>query len=149
MKISGFLLGACLLAAPASMADTGTEGGSANIAGLWTFEADLPEPCSFNGQARLVASGEAGTYRCELTARQHCPDIGGTYVVEQSCEGMEEDGAVTVQSTVRNFLEGAPMPNYLPDHFQLDIDDPASMSGLLIGSSLYPAIWRRANGAIS
>lgn len=149
MKITGLLLSALLLAAPASMADTGDGERAPNIAGLWTFEAQLPDPCSFTGQARLVGSGEPGTYRCELTARQHCPSIGVTYVVEQSCSVTEEDGAVTVQSTIRNFLEGEPTPNYLPDHFQLDIDDPASMSGLLVGSSLYPAIWRRASGAIS
>lgn len=138
-----------LVAAPVALSQATEADRSTNIAGLWAFEAELPDPCSFTGQARLVASGEPGRYRCELTAQQHCPSIDVTYVVEQSCSVTQDGDSVTVQSTIVNFLEGEPTPNYTPDHFQMDIETPASMSGVLIGSSIYPAIWHRASDAIS
>ena len=120
-----------------------------NIAGLWTFEADVTSACSFNGQARLMPGDDAEVYDCELTARQDCPSFGVRYTVEQSCSASVDDGELTIFSTIVNFLEGEPSANYLPDHFRLTIKDSSSMEGVLIGSGAYPAIWRRAEGAIS
>ena len=31
-----------------------------NLAGLWTFESDLIEVCTFNGQARLMPTEDLG-----------------------------------------------------------------------------------------
>lgn len=148
MRLTGALLSAAILAAPFAQAEPG-DAPSPNIAGLWTFQAQLPNTCSFDGQARLAREQASGDYRCELTARQHCPSVAVTYVVEQTCKVAQDGASITIQSTIVNFLEGDPTPYYTPDHFKLTIDDPDTMSGKLIGTSIYPALWRRANGAIS
>jgi hypothetical protein len=140
-----FFSGAVILLQPGSLAETGTD----TIAGLWTFEADLVEACTFDGQARLVRRKDADVYDCELVARQDCPALELTYVVEQSCRATVDGSSVTIQSTIETFLEGPPSALYTPDHFQLTIDTPSSMSGVLFGASIHPALWRRADGAIS
>ena len=121
-----------------------------NIAGLWVFEADLPELCSFDGQARLTPTSDPAVFGCELTARQDCPAAGVTYVVEQSCRASIEDNTtVIIQSEIRTFLEGEPTPAYTPDDFELRIQDGSTLIGLLHGHGRFPALWRRADGAIS
>ncbi|MGB3625413.1 MAG: hypothetical protein WA989_06290 [Henriciella sp.] len=120
-----------------------------NLSGLWTFEADVQQICSFTGQARLIPRDDPSSYGCELTARQDCPAVDVTYTVEQTCTADVEDGVLTVRSTIVNFLEGSPTGNYLPDNFQLRIEDASTLNGVLLGTGAYPAIWRRAEGAIS
>ncbi len=120
-----------------------------NIAGLWIFEAQVHEVCTFDGQARVIPTADPAHFACELTAQQDCPIADVRYVVEQSCEVDIDDGVATVISTIQTFLEGEPSENYLPDNFQLVIEDESTLSGVLIGSGAYPAEWRRAEGAIS
>jgi hypothetical protein len=120
-----------------------------NIAGIWMFEAEVHPVCSFSGQARLMPGDDPDRYDCELTARQDCPSADVLYTVEQSCSASVDGDQLTVFSTIVNFLEGEPTDSYLPDHFQLVIKDASSMDGVLLGSGAYPAIWRRAEGAIS
>ncbi|MEM5516854.1 hypothetical protein WNY37_07820 [Henriciella sp. AS95] len=148
MKRSAATLAAilCLTVGPAHADDLDA---TPNIAGLWTFEAEVHPICSFSGQARLMPGDTPDTYGCELTARQDCPSVDVLYTVEQSCTATVEDDVLSVQSTIVNFLEGEPSEAYLPDHFQLVIKDASTMDGILIGSGAYPAIWRRAEGAIS
>ncbi|MEQ9317221.1 MAG: hypothetical protein RLN72_15315 [Henriciella sp.] len=120
-----------------------------NLAGLWNFEAEVQPICSFTGQARLIPQADPASFGCELTARQDCPAADVTFTVEQTCTARIEDGELTVRSTIVNFLEGAPTAFYLPDNFQLEIKDESTLDGVLLGSGAYPAIWRRAEGAIS
>lgn len=120
-----------------------------NLAGLWAFEAKLPNICSFNGQARLIPTSDPAFFECELTAEQDCPGADVRFVVEQSCTVDIEDGVATVHSTIERFLAGEPTRSYLPDNFQLDIRSESHLEGVLIGSGAYPAEWRRAEGAIS
>lgn len=120
-----------------------------NIAGLWTFEAQVHDICTFDGQARLIPTPDPAHFACELTAQQDCPAANVRYVVEQSCEVEIDNGVATVNSTILTFLEGEPSRSYLPDNFQLVIEDESTLSGVLIGSGAYPAEWRRAEGAIS
>lgn len=120
-----------------------------DLAGLWTFEAELDPVCRFNGQARLMPTGNPDKYDCELTAEQDCPSAGIRYVVEQSCHVNVKAETVAVESTIETFLEGAPTQNYLPDNFTLVIRNASHLEGILVGSSAYPAEWHRAKGAIS
>ena len=144
--------GLALSSAPASARqDDAAEAAEAapDIAGNWMFEADLRQACSFGGQARLMPTDTPGTYDCELTARQHCPTIDTTYVVAQSCTVSVEGEDIMVRSRIETFLEGEPTAFYTPDSFQLRLDSPSLMSGLLLGADIYEAEWRRADGAIS
>ena len=141
------LIGAASLAMAPTHAQTKTL--PPNIAGLWNFEAQLPDICDFDGTARLTPTENPAEFGCELTARQHCPDFDVTYVVEQQCTATIVDDGVIIQSTIVNFLEGVPSINYQPDNFVLTITDPSTMTGKLFGSEEFPAEWRRANGAIS
>ena len=120
-----------------------------NIAGLWNFEAQLPDVCDFDGTARLTPTQDPAEFGCELTARQYCPEFDVTYVVEQTCTASIVEEGVIVQSTIVNFIEGEPSVNYRPDNFILTITDASTMTGKLFGSEEFPAEWRRANGAIS
>ncbi|WP_300395717.1 hypothetical protein [Henriciella sp.] len=120
-----------------------------NLAGLWTFEADLNDICRFNGQARLIPTEDPLNFDCELTAEQDCPAAGVRYVVEQSCAVEIDEDIATVTSTIDTFLAGEPTENYLPDNFQLRIQSESHLQGVLLGSGAFPAEWRRAEGAIS
>lgn len=120
-----------------------------NLAGLWSFEADLETICTFNGHARLMPTGDPAKFDCELTAEQDCPAVDVHYIVQQSCSVDITDGVATVRSTIENFLVGEPTTGYLPDNFQLVIHDESHLEGVLLGSGAYPAEWRRAEGAIS
>ncbi|WP_300376507.1 hypothetical protein [Henriciella sp.] len=140
---------ALLVAAGGPPAALAQEAAPPNLAGLWTFEANLDPVCRFNGQARLIPTGNPDSYDCELTAEQDCPSIEVRYVVEQSCQANVENDIVTVESTIATFLEGAPTKSYLPDDFALVIRNASHLEGILVGSSSYPAEWRRAEGAIS
>lgn len=120
-----------------------------NLSGLWTFEAKVDPICRFTGQARLQPTDDPARFDCELTARQACPSVDILYVVEQSCTVTLENGVASVESSIVGFLEGEPTPNYLPDHFQLAVENAAHLKGILLGSNAYPAEWRRAEGAIS
>lgn len=120
-----------------------------NLAGLWSFEADVQSFCTFNGQARLIPTEDPATFDCELTAQQECSSVDVRYVVEQSCTVEIEDNVAIVQSRIENFLEGEPTSNYVPDNFQLLIRSESHLEGILVGVGAYPAEWRRAEGAIS
>lgn len=136
-----------LLALPASA--QASEPLPPNLSGLWNFEAHVQPICTFTGQARLIPQDDPASFDCELTARQDCPAVDVTYTVEQTCTATIEDGVLSVRSTIVNFLEGEPTQSYLPDHFELRIEDESTLDGVLLGSGAYPAIWRRAEGAIS
>ncbi|RIJ13933.1 hypothetical protein D1227_11075 [Henriciella mobilis] len=120
-----------------------------NLAGLWSFEADLEAICKFNGHARLMPTSDPARFDCELTAEQDCPAADVHYIVQQSCSVDIVDGVATVRSTIETFLVGEPTTGYLPDNFQLVIHDESHLEGVLLGSGAYPAEWRRAEGAIS
>lgn len=138
----------CAGGLPGAGAQTGMDA-PPNLAGLWSFEADLNTVCTFTGQARLIPTRDPLRFDCEMTAEQVCRSVDVHYVVEQSCEVEIADDTVTVFSTVQSFLRGEPTANYLPDNFQLLIRDESSLDGYLIGTGGYPARWRRAEGAIS
>lgn len=146
MNRAGAVLFAVALAVPLSSA---AEDMPPNLSGIWNFEAQVQSICSFTGQARLIPNDDPATYRCELTARQDCPAADVLYTVEQSCSASVEEGVLTVESSIESFLEGEPTSNYLPDNFQLVVKDEATLDGFLLGTGAYPAIWRRADGAIS
>ena len=147
---AAFLIGALALATgPAALGQEETPKAAPILAGTWVFEADLNEACAFDGQARLMPTETEGEYGCELTARQDCPAIDVTYVVEQSCRASVEEDVLTVRSEIRNFLQGEPSAFYTPDNFQLRIESDSRMDGVLVGADIYPAVWQRADGAIS
>ena len=138
-----------LVAGPSALGQEDTPPADPVLTGTWVFEADLNEACTFDGQARLMPTETKGEYGCELTARQDCPAIDVTYVVEQSCRASVEEGVLTVRSEIRNFLQGEPSAFYTPDNFQLRIESESRMDGVLVGADIYPAVWQRADGAIS
>ena len=143
---------ALCLAAPAVLgpAALGQEGDTPPaLAGNWVFEADLNQACTFDGQARLTPTDTENVFGCELTARQDCPSIDVTYVVQQTCTATVNGDAMTVRSEIQTFLQGEPSAFYTPDSFQLRIQSSSRMGGVLVGADFYPAIWQRADGAIS
>ena len=72
---------ACLIALPA-FAEAGVA--DTNIAGHWTFEANIAEECEFGGQAYLEKTGE-DRFQGEVTARQSCIGLEEDYLVRQEC----------------------------------------------------------------
>ncbi|WP_084398643.1 hypothetical protein [Henriciella aquimarina] len=149
-RVLSSLLLAASLALPAAHAQSDQPELPPNLAGLWTFEAKLNRVCQFHGQARLTPTGDPARFGCELTAEQDCPSLDVHYVVEQSCTAViTEDETLRVTSTIETFLQGPPSRNYLPDNFDLEIRTASHLEGLLVGPDIYPAEWRRAEGAIS
>ncbi|RIJ25936.1 hypothetical protein D1224_02125 [Henriciella barbarensis] len=147
---AALLTGAVALGAgPSALGQEDTPATEPVLAGTWVFEADLNKACTFDGPARLMPTETEGEYGCELTARQDCPAIDVTYVVEQSCRASVEEDVLTVRSEIRNFLQGEPSAFYTPDNFQLRIESESRMDGVLVGADIYPAVWQRADGAIS
>ncbi|WP_018146644.1 hypothetical protein [Henriciella marina] len=140
----------CLAPAALGPAALGQDGDTpATLAGNWVFEADLHQACTFDGQARLTPTDTKNVFGCELTARQDCPSIDVTYVVQQTCTATVNGDAMTIRSEIQTFLQGEPSAFYTPDSFQLRIQSASRMSGVLVGADFYPAVWQRADGAIS
>ncbi|MEO0606870.1 MAG: hypothetical protein AAFY82_01465 [Pseudomonadota bacterium] len=120
-----------------------------NIAGHWTFEAKIPEDCSFGGTARLEKTGET-TYTGELTATQSCPALPDDYVVRQECDASKLGNQLSVRCRIVEFVNGFQSDFYYPDNFTLTIESGARMYGALVSAgSANPAEWIRAEGGIS
>lgn len=130
------------LLAPTALADT-------NIAGQWTFSANISDDCSFGGTAFLEKTGEA-TFKGELTARQSCPDLPEDYLVRQDCSASVLGNQLSVRCHIVEFINGFESPFYAPDNFTLTIQSASRMHGALVSAgSVLPAEWKRAEGGIS
>ena len=139
------LLALCAVAMPVQAQEP-----APNIAGVWTFEAQIGNGCSFSGQATVQRKKKTSRYVCELTARQSCPLIDIEYLVAQTCKMTVTGNQVSVRSEIKEFLQGEESPSYYPDSFTLTIRDASTMFGALLspyGASR--AQWRRAEGGIS
>ena len=134
-------LGMSLLAFPAQ-ADT-------NIAGQWTFTANISSDCSFGGTAHLEKTGDT-TFKGELTARQSCPELPEDYLVRQDCNASVLGNQLSVRCRIVEFINGFESPFYAPDNFTLTIQSASRMHGALVSAgSVMPAEWKRAEGGIS
>lgn len=121
----------------------------ANIAGHWTFEANIPEACSFGGTARLEKTGDT-TYKGEITATQSCPALPEDYVVRQNCNASKLGNQLSVRCRIVEFVNGFESMSYYPDNFSLTIESGTRMYGALLSAgSANPAEWIRAEGGIS
>ncbi len=120
-----------------------------NIAGQWTFIADISDDCSFGGTATLMHK-EAGRYSAELTARQSCPLLEDDYLVRQNCSVRVLGNQASVRCTIVEFINGFGSEYYYPDNFTLTIASSERMHGALVSAgNVNPAEWKRAEGGIS
>ena len=141
MRILAAALLAILSALPAA-ADT-------NIAGHWTFSANVDNDCEFNGQAFLEKTGD-GQFSGEVTARQSCPILEEDYLVRQQCDASKLGNQLSVRCRIVEFLSGKETPFYYPDNFTLTIESAVRMHGALVSSGMAkPAEWVRAERGIS
>ena len=132
---------ASLLAHPA-LADS-------NIAGQWTFSANVSDDCSFGGTAHLEKTSDT-TFIGELTARQSCPDLPEDYLVRQDCSASMLGNQLSVRCRIVEFINGFESPFYAPDNFTLTIQSASRMHGALVSAGgVMPAEWKRAEGGIS
>ncbi len=121
----------------------------ANIAGQWTFSANVSDECSFGGTAHLEKTGDT-TFSGELTARQSCPDLPEDYLVRQDCSASVLGNQLSVRCRIVEFINGFESPFYAPDNFTLTIQSASRMHGALVSAgSVMPAEWKRAEGGIS
>jgi len=121
----------------------------ANIAGHWSFQANLESDCSFGGTAHLEKTGEAA-FRGELTARQSCEGMPEDYLVRQSCEASQLGNQLSVRCRIVEFINGFESEFYYPDNFTLTIESSARMHGALVSAGrARPAEWIRDEGGVS
>ncbi len=140
MRTFCLLLCTSLLACPA-MAE-------ANIAGQWTFRANLAADCDFGGTAALEKVSE-GKYRGELTAQQSCPSLPEDYLVRQECEATKLGNQLSVRCRIVEFVNGFGSDFYYPDNFTLTIESSDRMHGALVSAGgVRPAEWVRDEGGI-
>ncbi|MEM6500180.1 MAG: hypothetical protein AAF709_26175, partial [Pseudomonadota bacterium] len=97
MRFAMALLAMGLLAAPV-MAE-------ANIAGHWTFTANIQQECSFGGTAHLEKTGET-TFEGELTATQSCVSLPEDYIVRQDCSASQLGNQLSVRCRIVEFING-------------------------------------------
>ena len=141
MRICALLFCASLASASA-FADT-------NIAGHWTFEANIPNECSFGGTAHLERTAE-GRFSGELTARQSCPSLPEDYLVRQECDASILGNQLSVRCRIAEFINGYESQFYYPDNFTLTIESSARMHSALVSAGrASPAEWKRSEGGIS
>ena len=141
MRISAATLLATLSALPA-VADT-------NVAGHWTFSADVADDCEFDGQAFLEKTDD-GQFSGEVTARQSCPILEEDYLVRQECDASKLGNQLSVRCRIVEFLSGEETAFYYPDNFTLTIESAVRMHGALVSSGMAkPAEWVRAERGIS
>lgn len=141
MRTLAAALLAALIALPAA-ADT-------NIAGHWTFSANIEADCEFGGQAFLERTGE-NKFEGEVTARQSCTVLEEDYLVRQKCAASQLGNQLSVRCSIVEFLSGNDTAFYYPDNFTLTIESAVRMHGALVSSGMAkPAEWVRAERGIS
>lgn len=142
MRILAAAFSGLMLAASASANDD-----DINIAGTWSFQAEVQEGCEFSGSAKLSRTSKQNFYSCEMTVRDVCQ--GYEAIVRQSCVVTRDGNSVKVNAVIEEyFLE--PDANYKPDNFRLLIDpDSGEMNGELDSYGIWKAKWKRSGGATS
>ncbi|MEM9571662.1 MAG: hypothetical protein AAF996_09355 [Pseudomonadota bacterium] len=121
----------------------------ANVAGHWSFEANVEADCTFGGTAHLEKTGE-NRFKGELTARQSCPLLPEDYLVRQDCDASQLGNQLSVRCRIVEFVNGFESEFYYPDNFTLTIESSARMHGALVSAGrAVPAQWVRDEGGIS
>lgn len=121
----------------------------ANIAGHWTFEANVEADCTFGGTAHLERTSD-DRFVGELTARQSCPLLPEDYLVRQDCEASQLGNQLSVRCRIVEFINGFESEFYYPDNFTLTIESSARMHGALVSAGrARTAEWIRDEGGIS
>ena len=139
------ILAAALLATLSALPATA----DANIAGHWTFSANVSDDCEFDGQAFLERTGD-NKFTGEVTARQSCPVLEEDYLVRQECAASQLGNQLSVRCQIVEFLSGDQTAFYYPDNFTLTIESAVRMHGALVSSGMAkPAEWVRAERGIS
>lgn len=141
MRSLAVVLGASLM--------TWSAAADANIAGQWTFTANLESDCSFGGTASLERTGES-TFEGELTARQSCPYLTEDYLVRQNCSASQLGNQLSVRCRIVEFINGFESEYYFPDNFTLTIESSSRLHGALVSAGrARPAEWVRDERGIS
>ena len=127
----------------------GSAAADVNIAGHWSFEANVEGDCTFGGTAHLERTGE-NEFSGELTARQSCPELPEDYLVRQDCEASQFGNQLSVRCRIVEFINGFASEFYYPDNFTLTIESSERLHGALVSAGpARPAEWVRDERGIS
>lgn len=141
MRTLALAISACLL--------TWSAAADVNIAGHWTFSADVENDCTFGGTAHLEKTGE-NEFKGELTAHQTCPVLPEDYLVRQTCEASQLGNQLSVRCQIVEFINGFESEYYFPDNFTLTIESSSRLYGALVSAGrARPAEWIRDERGIS
>jgi hypothetical protein len=111
-----------------------------SLAGAWTFRAVFEEiGCSISGEATLTATRADNVYDVAMTATETCR-TGSYQPVGQQCIARRTQDRVAIRCIIVSIEPGRP---YLPDDFELTVQDANLMTGLLTANWNAPAVWRR------
>jgi hypothetical protein len=122
-----------------------------DVLGSWSFQTKpyRDGQCLMTGTMQLTSHPDSGRYACELTAVEMCA-MWGRSVVVQSCHARRFGKQLTVRSTIDQVLEQKTDDLiYVPDNFNLTIQDASLMYGALISAATAPVLFRRAIEGIS
>ena len=120
-----------------------------NIAGHWSFEANIEGECTFGGTAHLERTGE-NEFTGELTARQSCPQLPEDYLVRQDCQASQLGNQLSVRCRIVEFVNGFASEFYYPDNFTPTIESSKRLHGALVSAGrARPAEWVRDERGIS
>lgn len=118
-----------------------------NLAGTWSFQAEVQEGCEFAGTAQLKGTAKPDYYLCEMVVRDVCQ--GNEAIVRQSCVVTRDEKDVKVNAVIEEFFQ-EPNANYKPDNFRLTLDPQTEeMDGELDSYGIWKAKWKRTGGGIS
>jgi len=122
--IRTLVLAASLLLAAPAFADPPEP-----LLGRWTFET-APHPnsgCIIAGTADFTPGVAPRALTVVIEAEERCPRSAQRARVTERCGAVRVDADVQIRCR----LVRSNSPDYVPDHFQLRLDSPYSMSGRL------------------
>lgn len=119
--------------------------GPSPIIGAWSFKSApyRQESCTMSGNMNIQPTSSPNIFKCSFTATEEC--VGqDKWVVEQTCQAINREGRLSIESTIVNFLEAKPLTDsYQPDHFALNVVSRELMTGSLISAISAPIEFRR------
>lgn len=138
----------CLIGLPCYAQDQRSEEtfiGQSPVVGSWSFKTTpyRQGTCKMSGNMNISPTERANMFTCSFTATEECKGQD-KWVVEQTCKAVNQDGQLSIKSSIVNFLDGKEYTaSYVPDHFALNIISRELMSGSLVSAVSAPVEFRR------
>lgn len=151
--LSAIIMASHLASAPPAKAQANDKAfiGSSPIVGSWSFRTAPyhEETCVMSGNMSIRPTETADVFNCSFTAVEECTGFD-KWVVEQTCKAVNQDGRLSIRSTIVNFLEAREYTeSYVPDHFGLEVVSRELMTGYLISAVSAPIEFRREADNVS